>query len=202
MSLQPTTVKISAKMTGMPQSDPHLFAKKYRIKSTRLPQWDYSQPWWYFVTICTKDGDCRFGDVADGQMRLSEIGAIAEKYWQEIPKHFDNVSLDEFIVMPNHIHGIVIIERQQPTKRRRDGACPVSTTKQVITLGNIVGSFKSAVARWCNHDGYKNFVWQPRFYDHIIRNEKSLDKIRFYIHHNVRKWEEDRYNPANITKKW
>ena len=110
-----------------PDKNPNLFANKYRVKSTRLPHWDYSSPWWYYVTICVKDGVCRFGNVVDGKMKLSRVGEIAEKYWQKIPEHFDNVSLDEFIAMPNHIHGIVIIERQQPTKRGRDGACPVST---------------------------------------------------------------------------
>jgi len=180
---------------------PPLFANKYRIKSTRLPQWDYSTPWWYFVTICTSDGVCWFGDVDNGKMNLSKVGEIAQEYWQEITVHFSNVSLDEFIVMPNHIHGIVVIKHQQPTKRGRDGACPVSTSENTITLGNIVGSFKSAVTRWCCQNGSDDFAWQPRFYDHIIRNEKSLQKIRFYIHHNAKKWEDDEYHPDKLNVK-
>ena len=182
-----------------PDKNPNLFANKYRIKSTRLPQWDYSTPWWYFMTICVKDGVCHFGKVVNGEMGLSEVGKIAEKYWQEIPEHFDNISLDEFIVMPNHVHGVVVIDREQLTKRGRDGACPVSTSGNTITLGNIVGSFKSAVTHWCNRNGFGGFAWQSRFYEHIIRNEKSLDKIRFYIHYNAKKWEDDEYHPQKLS---
>lgn len=87
-----------------------LYKNKYRIESSRLKKWDYSAPGHYFITICTKDRKCLFGNVTRGKMILSEMGKIAEQYWREIPDHFNHVKLDEFVVMPNHIHGIIIRE--------------------------------------------------------------------------------------------
>lgn len=89
-----------------------LFKNKYRIKSTRLKFWDYSKDGAYYVTICIKNRECVFGNIVNGKMELSEIGGIIRKYWQEIPKHFGNMILDEFVVMPNHLHGIVIIDNK------------------------------------------------------------------------------------------
>src|SRR3954468_16946931 len=94
-----------------------LFKQKYRIESTRLQAWDYSAAGWYFVTICTLDKVCFFGDVGDGIICLSTIGAVARRFWLEIPDHFREVRLDEFVVMPNHIHGIVIIDCRAQAQR-------------------------------------------------------------------------------------
>src|SRR3989338_6303074 len=99
------------------------FRDKYRIPSSRLPNWDYSSNGYYFITICTKGRKQYFGEIINNVMCLSIIGEIAKKYWLEIPKHFPFVELDEFVVMPNHVHGIIVIREN----RRRDGACPVST---------------------------------------------------------------------------
>ena len=87
-----------------------LFRRKYRVHSTRLRSWDYAAAGWYFVTICTRGSECSFGDVVDGEIHLSPIGDVARQYWKGIPQHFPNVTLDSFVVMPNHVHGIVIIE--------------------------------------------------------------------------------------------
>ncbi len=86
---------------------PDLYRNKYRIDSTRLKGWDYSSPGYYFITICTKDRECFFGEIIKEKMYLSEIGEIAHRYWAEIPNHFNNVVLDEFVIMPNHVHGII-----------------------------------------------------------------------------------------------
>ena len=85
------------------------FRNKYRIPSTRLQNWDYSSNGYYFITICTKERKHNFGEIVDYKMKLSRIGEIAYKYWFEIPNHFSFVELDEFVVMPNHVHGILII---------------------------------------------------------------------------------------------
>lgn len=87
------------------------FQNKYRIASTRLQHWDYSRNASYSITICTKDKKFYFGDVIDGQMQLSKMGRIAEKYWNEIPRHFPFVKLGEYVIMPNHVHGIMIIDK-------------------------------------------------------------------------------------------
>ena len=87
-----------------------LFKNKYRIKSIRLKDWDYSSNGYYYITICTKNRECIFGNVVNGKMGLSQIGEIVQKYWCEIPRHFKNTFLDEYMIMPNHMHGIIIIE--------------------------------------------------------------------------------------------
>lgn len=106
------------------------FQGKYRVPSARLEDWDYASPGYYFVTICTKDHKSFFGEVSDGKMCLSKIGGIARKFWLDIPNHFPFVDLDEFIIMPNHVHGIVIINDTGETMQKAVGAthnAPVET---------------------------------------------------------------------------
>jgi putative transposase len=179
-----------------------LFNNKFRIESTRLKGYDYSQPGEYFVTINTKNHECLFGAVIEEGMRLSPVGKIAKNCWEEIPKHFHNVELDEFVIMPNHVHGIIIINGQcRDVASRRDVACNVSTEKMGWkspkrgSLGAIIRSYKSAVSNLCHEKDFDNFHWQPRFYEHIIRGEKNLQNIRAYIVNNPIKWLSDKENP-------
>ncbi|MBU0577734.1 hypothetical protein KJ742_01010, partial [Patescibacteria group bacterium] len=102
-----------------------LFKNKYRIKSTRLSYWDYSSDGWYFVTICTKNKEEYFGQVRNYIMGLSDVGCLAAKFWQDIPNHFPFVRLDQWVVMPNHVHGIVVIDN------------PHSDSDTVIGYNNI-----------------------------------------------------------------
>ena len=193
-------------------SEEKLFKNRYRIRSIRLPDWDYKSDGAYFITICVKNRECVFGKIVNGKMVLSEIGEIVQRYWYEIPDHFDNVQLDEFVVMPNHFHGIVII----CDSRRRDVACNVSTMACNVSTGNIMSrisprsnslsaiirSFKSAVSNWCHKNGFEFFQWQSRFYERIIRNEKELNFVREYIANNPLKWDVDRNNRGNINHKF
>ena len=185
-----------------------LFKDKYRIESTRLDGFDYSQIGSYFVTIVTHGRECLFGDVADGKMVWNDVGKIVEQCWKEIPDHFPYASLDEFIVMPDHVHGIIVlgIDRDD-VGFRRDTACRVSTTKttthqtQTVRFGRptkqsiptIVRSFKSAATRTINQ--YRNSpgqsVWQSRFYDHIVRNDDEFSRIREYVLYNPQNWKKD-----------
>jgi putative transposase len=185
-----------------------LYRNRYRIESARLKGWDYASHGWYFVTVCARNRECFFGEVMGGRMRLSEIGDVARRYWEEIPHHSGNVRLDAFVVMPSHVHGIIIIEGVG-TGPCRDVACNVSTAGATITtpsdmspksgsLSAILRSYKSAVTRWCRANGHPSFAWQPRFYDHIIRNQTALKNIREYIVSNPARWEMDRDNPANL----
>ena len=96
--------------------DKELYQEKYRIKSTRLPYWNYSSDGWYFVTICIKNRMKYFGEVQNYIMGLSDVGCIAAKFWQNIPKHFPFIRLDEWVVMPNHLHGIVVIDKNNQEK--------------------------------------------------------------------------------------
>ena len=175
-----------------------LYKNKYRLESTRLPNYDYSINGYYFVTICTHQKFCYFGNIVDAQMQFSQVGRIALKNWQDMPNHFDGVYLDEYVIMPNHVHGIIIID-----KPRRDVACYVSTINDDVnktmsnlspkpgTLSAIVRSYKSSVTHWCRKNDDDIFYWQPRFYDRIIRNERELNNVRQYIINNPAKWTED-----------
>ena len=183
-----------------------LFKNKYRIETTRLRGWDYTSAGWYFVTICTRHRQPFFGRVENGDMCLSPVGEIGCEYWQAIPQHTTgNVELDAFVVMPNHVHGIIVINTPVETLR-----CNVSTATRALdnrmaqispqagSLGAIIRSYKSAVSRWCHQNGHDEFAWQPRFYDHIIRNERAWQKIRQYILENPLRWELDRDNQDNL----
>ena len=191
--------------------DAEKYKNKYRVESARRVGWDYSRAGEYFITICTKNKEMFFGDVVgegeEAEMRLSEIGKIAKNFWLEIPQHFDNATLDEFIVMPNHIHGIIIIyygdddRRDEALPRLYEGEYPHMSkiSPKSKSLPVIIGSFKSIVTKTINQKFPKiNFGWQERFYDHIIKNEKELYNIRDYIYFNVLKWHLDRNNPKNL----
>jgi len=181
-----------------------LYKNKYRIQTTRMSSWDYSTNGYYFVTVCTKDKKCILGTTIDGRVKLSKIGRIVKNCWLEIPLHFNNVKLDEFVIMPNHIHGIVIIDKPDDVETRyiaslkKDFIIKKFGPLETNSLQSIIHSYKSAVTRLCRKCGYKYFVWQSRFYDHIIRNESSLMKIREYILNNPLKWELDKENPDNF----
>ncbi len=150
--------------------------QKYRIPSARLKEYDYSTPNWYFVTINTKDHQEYFGEIKNSKMCLNELGKIVEGCWKDITKHYPNTELDYFVIMPNHVHGIIIINSVVET-----GHAP-SLQMQTPTLGNMIGSFKSAVTKQIHEHGEIHFSWQPRFYDRIIRNERELNAIRNYIY--------------------
>ena len=188
-----------------------LYKQKYRIESARLKGWDYRNPGYYFVTICTKNRAQYFGQVTNGQMHLSAAGEIAAQCWREIPIHHPNVELDEFVVMPNHMHGIVVIHEHVETLRGgvetlHDGGETLHATslQSIISpkagsLSVIIRSYKSAVTKSAGLNGFKEFAWQARFYDHIIRDEKSFHKIRAYIFDNPVKWELDKENPSGLS---
>lgn len=198
------------------------FRNKYVIKSARLENYDYSQNGMYFVTICTKDREEFFGEIVNGKMILNEVGKIAQKCWQEIPKHFPFVKLDRFVVMPNHVHGIVEInwnivgestetqdiprvemqnirkvETQNFASLQADGQYKNKFCPQSRNLASIIRGFKVGVKKYMTINEIY-FAWQPRFYDHIIRNDESLEKIREYIIENPKMWTRDRNNVENV----
>jgi REP element-mobilizing transposase RayT len=176
--------------------------EKHRRRSIRLKNYDYSQSGAYFVTICTKDRECLFGDISDNNLHYNDYGQIAYDFWSKILEHFSNTQLDGFIVMSNHIHGIVVIGGDgrglachAPTNRKF--AKPISNS-----LSTIIGSFKSAVTKQINQIRSTPgiLVWQRNYYEHIIRNEKELNKIRKYIVDNPLKWDTDENNLENLKQ--
>jgi REP element-mobilizing transposase RayT len=171
--------------------------QKHR-KPNRLKEYDYSQGGYYFVTICTKDKTDYFGKIEDGNVFLNEYGNIVHVQWLWLEKQYEYVKLDEFIIMPNHFHGILIIEDggfESVVTGRDLSLQPKRKTKP---LSGLIGAFKTVSSKMIHRNGSLDFAWQRSFYDHIIRNERSLDEIREYIQNNPMRWELDRGNLENL----
>jgi len=182
-----------------------LYREKYRIETTRLPGWDYSENGWYFVTICTQQHKCSLGSIDCGVFRPSRVGEIARSHWEAIPAHYGDVSLDGFVLMPNHLHGIVVLgerHRYSPGEhqpRGRGFGIGVFRSPSSGSLGAIIRSYKAGVTKWCRENARADFSWQPRFYDHLIRSSRSLEAIREYIWQNPLNWDKDEYHPTVET---
>jgi putative transposase len=178
-----------------------LFQNKYRGESARLRGWDYRSPGWYFVAICARGHICIFGNISGGQVRLSPSGEVADSELRNLRHHYVNVSIDCFIVMPNHIHAMVVIggqHRHSPNLETRTeplpGNGPILIPPKAGSLSAIVRSYKAGVTRCCHEMGLKNFAWQPGFYDHIVRANTPLQSIRNYIEQNQSNWSHDPEN--------
>ena len=181
------------------------FRNKCRIESTRNPNWDYGLNGAYYITICTKNRKLYFGYIENGEMNLSEIGKIAHQYFSEIPDHFPFVKLGAFVIMPNHVHGIIIIDKK-PVETQNFGSLhvplnipihqpPKTKNKfgpQSQNLGSIVRGFKTGVKKFATMHKI-NFTWQPKFHDHIIRNKPEYNRIKKYILNNPANWDDDKF---------
>jgi REP element-mobilizing transposase RayT len=166
-------------------------------RSPRLKDFDYAADGAYFLTVCTANRENIFGEIQDDKMVLSHLGKIAEKYWQEIPNHFSNTYLDEFIVMPNHIHGIIWIEN--PSINTLVGNADLRSLqinqkkdRTKMAIPKIIHGFKSSVTRIIRRQNSSIYsVWQKSFFDRVIRDEAELNRIRNYICQNPESWEDD-----------
>jgi putative transposase len=179
-----------------PCHNPTMDENRYpQRKSPRLQDYDYSQDGAYFVTICTHQKRHLFGKIADGVMMLNRMGNIAASYWAEIPNHHGNVELDLYVVMPNHVHGIVIINHEWEGGYKTLGNAGAEYIPPVMKkrpqLSTIIATYKAAVTRKIKNSDLK--IWQRSYHDHIIRNESSLNKIREYVLNNPALWEKDRF---------
>ncbi len=165
-------------------------------KQFRLPYYNYASTNLYFVTICTHDRKCIFGDVVDGKIMLSNMGKYVEESWLKIPSVTEYASIDEFVVMPNHFHGILFIDNEDEPRE-------IETMEFQIrkrSLSNVVRNFKSAVTtkiRGLQNDQTLK-VWQRKFYDRIVRDEIELNRIRDYIINNPLRWQEEKRGPDNL----
>jgi REP element-mobilizing transposase RayT len=170
-------------------------AQKHNRQSIRLKGYDYSQPGYYFVTICVSNRFCLFEKVSEDRVHLNKYGEIARKEWLLTEDLRDNVRLDEFVVMPNHVHGIIELIDSRDTARRVPAKEKFGNpTKNSIPT--IIRSYKSAVTKAINQlnnqSGDKS--WQRNYHDHIIRNSQDLNRIRKYILNNPEDWENDKLN--------
>ena len=166
----------------------------------RLRGYDYSIPGAYFITTRTQNRLLLFGQVLNGKMAANRLGAFVEDGWAKLPDHYDNVALDAFILMPNHVHGVIIIEDEpQGVGVGLKPALPATVPSRRHGVPEIVRAFKSFSARKINEIRPPTDVpvWQRGFHDHAIRGEDELGRVRSYIMDNPRRWSEDVYNPAN-----
>lgn len=187
------------------------FQDKYRIPSARLKNWDYGSPGLYFITICTNQREYYFGEIttrspekkivnspektqnlASLHFEKTEFGSIAEQYWMGIPAHFPFVELDAFVIMPNHLHGILFLNEPQHDQWQANKFGPQSRN-----LPSIIRGYKAAVKKYGTLNGL-DFGWQPRYYDWVIRSEIELHRIRGYIQGNPAKWHQDKNNSEGI----
>jgi putative transposase len=168
---------------------------RFQTETTRLKDWDYSTTGWYFVTICTRNQKPYFGEVIDSEFHFSLAGIIVAEEWVRTEALRPIVSLDEWVIMPNHLHGIIIIEDVETPRR---GVCTNASKWKANSLGSIINQFKGACTRRIRKAGNTDFTWQSRYFDHIIRNEVALRRIRRYIQENPLKWALDRYYQASM----
>jgi REP element-mobilizing transposase RayT len=154
-----------------------------RRYSLRLKGYDYSQAGAYFVTVCTHRRLLLFGDIIEANVRLNEIGTIVNQSWVNLPKHYAGIELDAFVVMPNHVHGIIKLSDEPDTRH---------------DIPEIVRGFKTFSARKANeHRRSGAALWQRGYHEHVIRDERALNRIRAYITHNPVRWTDD---PENISR--
>jgi len=167
--------------------------ERYHRRSLRLKGYDYSQAGAYFITICTKNRECLLGEIKNGEIILNEYGEIARKEWIKSQIIRKEMKLDEFIIMPNHIHGIVIIDHVGA-----NGRSPLRDFRmEPKSISSFVAGYKSSVTKQINlvRKLPRFSVWQQNYYEHIIRNETELNALREYIVNNPLKWDEDQENP-------
>lgn len=183
----------------MNKYNPHI----HHRRSIRLKGYDYSQAGLYFVTICCQDRICRFGKIENGEMILNPNGEIAHNEWIKLSERFPNMELDAFQIMPNHIHGIILLKNPvgagfTPAPNDDNRATARVAPTVAPTVGDIVGAYKSLVANGCleiykSHNETMGKLWQRNYYEHIIRNEQSYQNISQYIINNPAKWNDDKF---------
>ena len=182
-------------------------------KQIRLKKYDYSDNGWYFVTICTQNRECLFGNIVNNKMILNQNGLLINDNWKQLINKFP-IELDEFVIMPNHVHGIIIIRQtnivgvsfmKPETKmiisksNHHMGLLNIKKglINQTPTLGLIIRYFKSKCTYRIHKYGFNNDIWQRNYYEHVIRNEFDLNRIRQYIRENPMNWADDRNNLSN-----
>jgi REP element-mobilizing transposase RayT len=170
---------------------------KHHRKSIRLRGYDYTQAGAYFITICVQNRECVLGDIVNGEVQLSEWGQVVQMEWDQLPQRFPNIDIDALAIMPNHVHGIVVIPGDRSTARR----APTATIEQFGqpvpgSIPTVVRSFKSAITKRINELRGTPGVpfWQRNYWEHVVRDEIDLNRIRQYIENNPRRWHEDQLN--------
>ena len=198
--------------------------EKHNRRSIRLKGYDYAQCGAYFITICTQDRQCLLGEIQNGEMHLNEIGYMVQNAWNELPAKYTGIDIDESIIMPNHMHGIIILpapvgagpracpeyKQPRPNSNARNNADYIPTQTGhpqggAPTLPDIVHRYKSFTTSEyrtnvvkLNWPPFPGRLWQRNYYERIIRNDSEINRIRLYIINNPLRWDDDENNPANL----
>jgi len=184
-------------------------SQKHNRRSIRLKEYDYSQPGGYFITIVTYQRDLLFGEIVNEEMKLNDYGRVVDECWLEIPKHFQNIELGVYVVMPNHLHGIIVINdnnnRADDSSSARRGTIYRAPTEKFGkpisgSIPTIIRTFKSAVTRRLGKEYNITGIWQRNYYEHVIRNHEDWDRIHKYIEANPVMWAKDEENPLFLGK--
>jgi REP element-mobilizing transposase RayT len=171
----------------------------HRRRSIRLPGCDYAGGGAFFVTLCAAYRRVIFGSIENDRMQLNPLGGIVESCWNAIPVHFPHVAMDHFVVMPNHLHGIIMIGGARHAVPLQEGMGERFGFPRAGALSTILRSFKSATTRQAHQGGEGSGpLWQRNYYEHVIRDEVQMDNIREYIIRNPRQWALDRENPLAL----
>jgi len=167
-------------------------------QSIRLPGYDYSRVGAYYITICARDRQCLFGEVVDRHMQLNQAGRIICSVWDDLPRFYDGIELDAFVVMPNHVHGIVVIHQPVGAIHESPSHAVTVVQRRRMLLSKIVGRLKMVSAKQINalRGSSGQPLWQRNYYEHVIRDDGSLNRVRQYISDNPAQWEFDHENPA------
>ena len=187
----------------------------HQRRSLRLAGFDYGREGAYFVTICTHDRTCLFGEIVNGEMRLNDVGRMIATQWRSLSKRFPSVQPDALVVMPNHMHGIIalsavgaaLVAAQGMARRINPPRRATTRVAPTRSLGTVIGAYKSLTtveyARGVKMLGWSPFagkLWQRNYYEHIIRNEAALNRVRQYIMDNPARWAEDPENPTRYNR--
>jgi REP element-mobilizing transposase RayT len=180
-------------MLTVPRYDPD----RHHRRSIRLKGYDYAQAGAYFVTVCAWNRECVFGEIVDTAARLNSLGEIVQGCWDDLPHHYPRVRLDAVVVMPNHVHGIVVLT-DSPDVGAGVKPAPTNPIRRRHELPEIIRGFKTFSSRRVNESRGTSGVpvWQRNYFEHVIRGEADLDRIRWYIATNPARWAEDEENPA------
>ncbi|MCB9808369.1 transposase [Candidatus Peribacteria bacterium] len=163
-----------------------MYRGSFRTQTTRMKNWNYASDAVYFVTICTHGRSAWFGDVVDAAIDHTTLGLVASHLWLEIPMHFQNVQCDEFIVMPDHIHGILKFDLPSSVETRHGASLRINQfgSLQQHSLSLVINMYKGAVTRWCRRNAMEDFRWQSRFHERHIRSTSELRRVRTYVRNN------------------
>ena len=179
---------------------------RHHRRSIRLPGYDYARSGRYLVTICTQNRTCLFGHVIDDQMRLNPSGRTIHTTWDELPNQYPGIRNDAFVVMPNHIHAILVLTPAHPVGADPRVCPPLTNATRPLSLPEVIQRFKTLTTKryieGVERHGWPAFtgrLWQRNYHEHIIRTERSLHRLRQYVANNPAQWPRDKENPANPT---